>query len=68
MLYIVINLFNYVLQCFCFVFVWCPCMVINLVNVQHNGGFLADIILLIQFYYHWGIHLNAMKSFCICSL
>ena len=29
----------------CFVFVWCPCMAINVVNVQHNGGFLPDIVL-----------------------
>ena len=49
--YIITNLLNYVLQCFCFVFVWCPCMAIN-VSVQHNGGFLPDIILLTQSYYH----------------
>ena len=31
---------------FVFVFVWCPCMAINVVvSVQHNGGFLPDIIL-----------------------
>ena len=34
-----INLFYYVLIFFCFVFVWCPCMAID-VSVQHNGGFL----------------------------
>ena len=28
-----------------FCFVWCPCMAFN-VNVQDNGGFLPDIILL----------------------
>ena len=28
-------------------------MVIN-ISVQHNGGFLPDIILLTQGYYHWG--------------
>ena len=27
--------------------VWCPCMVINVI-VQHNGGFLPDILLLTQ--------------------
>ena len=48
-----------------FVFVWCPCMEIN---VQHNGGFLPGIILLTQCYYHRGTRLNAMKRFCICSL
>ena len=53
---------------FCFVFVWCPCMAIN-VSVQHNnGGFLPDIILLTQCYYRRGIRSNAMKRFCICSL
>ena len=28
-------------------FVWCPCMAIN-ANVQYNGGFLPDILLLTQ--------------------
>ena len=35
---------------FVFVFVWCPCIAIN-VSVQHNGGFLPGIILLTQCYY-----------------
>ena len=39
------------------------------VSVQHsNGGFLPDIILLAQCYYHRGTRLNVMKRFCICSL
>ena len=44
-------------------------MAIN-VSIQHNGGFLPDIIkLLTQCYYHRGTRLNAMKRFCIiCSL
>ena len=43
-------------------------MAIN-VSVQYNDGSLPDIILLTQGYYHHrGTHLNAMKSFCICSL
>ena len=42
-------------------------MAIN-VNVQYNGGFLPDIILLTQCYLHRGTCLNAMKRFCICSL
>ena len=50
-----------------FVFVWCPCMAIN-VNVQDNDGFLPDIILLTQCHYHRGTRLNAMKRFCLCSL
>ena len=33
--------------------------------IQHNGGFLPDIILLTQCYHHRGIRLNAMKRFCI---
>ena len=43
-------------------------MAINVVSVQHNGGFLPDIILLTQSYYHRGIRLNAMKRFGLCSL
>ena len=42
-------------------------MAIN-VNVQYNGGFLPDIVLLTQCYLHRGTCLNAMKRFCICSL
>ena len=41
-------------------------MAINNVNVQYNGGFLPDIILLTQqCYLHRGTRLNAMKRFCI---
>ena len=35
------------------VFVCFPCMAIN-VRVKHNGGFLPDITLLTQRYYHRG--------------
>ena len=38
---------------------WWLCMVIN-ISVQYNGGFLPDIILLTQGYYHWGTRLNTM--------
>ena len=48
-------------------FVWCPCMAIN-VSVQYNGGLLPGIILSPQCYFHRGTRLNAMKRFCICSL
>ena len=48
-------------------FFWCPYMAID-VNVQYNGGFLPDIILLTRCYLHRGTCLNAMKRFCICSL
>ena len=41
-------------------------MVIN-VSVQYDGGFLPDIKLLTQCYYHRGTRLNAMKRFCIFS-
>ena len=40
---------------------WGLCMVINVISVQYNGGFLPDIILLTtQGYYHWGTRLNIM--------
>ena len=54
----------------CLPFCWCPCMAINNVELsvqQYDGGFLPDIILLIQCYYHRGTRLNAMKRFCIFS-
>ena len=44
-----------------------PCMTIN-VSVQYNGGFLPNIMMLTQCYYHRGTRLNAMKRFCLCSL
>ena len=42
----------------CLPFCWCPCMAIN-VSVQYDGGFLPDIVLLTQCYYHRGTCLNA---------
>ena len=42
-------------------------MVIN-ISVQYNGGFLPDIILFTQGYYHWGTRLKAIERLCICSL
>ena len=38
---------------------WGLCMVIN-ISVQYSGGFLPDVILLTQGYYHWGTRLNTM--------
>ena len=35
-------------------------MMINIISVQYNGGFLLDIILLNQGYYHWGTRSNTM--------
>ena len=49
-------------------FFWCPCMAINNVSVQHNGGLLPDIILLTQCGPHRGTRLNATKKFCFSSL
>ena len=44
-------------------------MAINVVvSVQYNDGFLPDMMLLTQCYYHWGTRLNVMKMFCLCSL
>ena len=37
------------------------------ISVQYNGGFLPDIIMLTQGYYHRGTRSNAMR-FCLCSL
>ena len=39
---------------------WWLCMVINIIRLQFNGGFLPDIILLTQGYYNWGTRLNTM--------
>ena len=42
-------------------------MAIN-VRAQYNDGFLPDIILLTQHYYHIEEPAsNAMKMFCLCS-
>ena len=43
LLFNIISLFNYVLKMFCFVFVYCPCMAID-VSVQHDGRFIPDIL------------------------
>ena len=59
----------YIVSVLFLLFLWCPCMTINVyVSVQYNGGLLPDIILLTQCYLHRGIRLNAMKRFCIWSL
>ena len=43
-------------------------MVINVISLKHNGGFLPGTILFSQCYYHGGTRFSAMKRFCICSL
>ena len=45
----------------CLPFCWCPCMAIN-VSVQYDGGFLPDIVLLTQCYYHRETRLNATRG------
>ena len=57
----------YIVSVLLLMFVWCPCMAID-VSVQYNDGLLPDIIMLTQSYYHRGTHLNVMKRFCIRSL
>ena len=34
-------------------------------SVQYNDGLLLDIILLTQYYYHWGTRINVIKMFCL---
>ena len=69
--YIHTTMFDDVLHRFCLIFflmsVWCPCLAINNVSVQYNGGLLPDIILLTQCYYHRGTRLNAMKGFVFAA-
>ena len=43
-------------------FVWCPCMAIDVVSGT-TGELLPDIVLLTQCYYHRGTRLNATKIF-----
>ena len=38
---------------------------VNNISVKYNGGFLPDIILLTQGYYHWGTRLNIRRSRCV---
>ena len=38
------------------------------ISVQYNGGFLPNITLLTQGYYHWGTRLNTMEWLCVYSL
>ena len=47
------------LTVFMFCYDWWLCVMIN-VSAQYNGGFLPDIILLTEGYYHWGTRLNTM--------
>ena len=38
----------YIVSVLFLLFFWCPCIAINVINVQYNGGLLPDIILLTQ--------------------
>ena len=58
----------YIVSVLFFLFFWCPCMTINNVSVQYNGGLLPDIILLTQCYYHRGNRLNTTKRFYLQPL
>ena len=44
--------YYYIVSGLFLMFFWCPCMAINNVKVQYNGGLLPDIILLTQCYLH----------------
>ena len=55
----------YIVSVLFLLFFWCPCMTINVVSVQYNGGLLPDIILLTQCYYHRGTHSNAIILFFV---
>ena len=59
--YIIATMVNDVRHCLCFVFVWCPCMAIN-ISVQYNSGLLPDIIRLTQCYYHRGTGLKCHEE------
>ena len=41
---------------------------IIIVSVEYNGGFLPDMILLTQCYYHRGTRLNAIKRFFVFAV
>ena len=56
----------YIVSVLFLLFVWCPCMAIN-VSVQYNDGLLPDIILLTQCYYHRGIRLNVIRGFVFAA-
>ena len=48
---------------------WCTYMAVNIsAHINNNNVFLLDVILLTLCYYQRGTRLNAMKSFCPCSL
>ena len=48
----------YMISVLSLLFVWYPCIAIN-VSEQYDGGLLSDITLLTQCHYHRGTRLNA---------
>ena len=56
---------NYMVSVSFLLFFWCPCMAVNVVSIQYNGGLLPDTILLTQCYFHRGTRLNAMRLFFV---
>ena len=38
----------YIVSVLFLLFFWCPCMAINIISVQYNGGLLPDIILVVD--------------------
>ena len=67
MVYYIVSVFKEKSECF-YCFFWSPCMAIN-VSVQYNGGFLPDIILSTQCYFHFHreTRLYAMKRFVFAA-
>ena len=42
-------------------------ILVGSLSVQHNDGFLPDMILLIQSYYHWETRFNVLKRFVFAA-
>ena len=58
----------YIVSVLFLLFVWCPCIAIN-VSVQYNGGLLPDILLLNPFQYHVeALSLQPMKQYIITTM
>ena len=65
---LMIDVILYIVSFFLLLFFWCPCMAINVVSVQYNGGLFPDSTVDSMLLPHRGTRLNVMKRFCICSL
>ena len=60
-MYITTTMCDGVLHCLVLNVFWCPYVAID-VNVQYNGGFLPDIILLTRCYMHRGTCLKCHEE------